>query len=251
MNSLLLLLVTGLGLAIGSFFNALVWRFRRSEKITDRRSVCPHCRHALGPRDLIPIASYLMLAGRCRYCRKPISIEYPLVELATAIVLLLPLAVWGASGSFVIVACFALFLELLFLLDAHYSILPDSVTLPGIAIGVAVGLVLGRDFSTIVIGGILGAGFFTLQYLVSRGRWIGSGDIRLGAMMGFALGWQLVLIAFAIAYISGAIAALVLIAARRKRLQSQMPFGTFLAAATFVALLAGQQLVHLALFLSI
>ncbi|MBI3956437.1 MAG: prepilin peptidase [Candidatus Kerfeldbacteria bacterium] len=237
-----ILLVAFLGLALGSFLNAFIWRFVRREKITGRHSMCVHCKHRLAAADLVPIASFVLLRGRCRYCRKPIPWHYPVVELATALVLLLPLAVFGLTLAYLCVAVFSLFLELLFLLDLRYSILPDSVTVLALLTGAIVSVVLGRDYSAIIWGAILGAGFFGLQYALSRGAWIGGGDIRLGAAMGAALGWQLLLIALALAYWSGAGVAITLVLTRRKRWKSRLPFGTFLSAATYLTLLAAPAL---------
>lgn len=227
------------GIVFGSFFNAVVWRYRRREKITARHSICVHCGHTLAAGDLIPVLSYLALRGRCRYCHKPIPFFYPLVELATGLVLLLPLAFFGFTLAFVVVAAFSLLLELLFLLDLRYSILPDELTVPAIILGILVGFTIGREYRDILLGGILGAGFFLLQYAISRGRWIGGGDIRLGAVMGCALGVNALLLALFFSYCVGAIVGVILISSKQKRWKSHIPFGTFLTASTYVLLLAG------------
>ncbi len=228
------------GLIFGSFFNALVWRWVRKDKMTERHSRCVHCRRHLAAIDLIPVASFVLLGGRCRYCHKPIPWHYPLVELATGLVLVPVALVFGISWTAGVVAVLTLFLEALFLLDLRYSILPDSMTLPGAVVAAIAGVVLGHAYESVLIGGILGAGFFLLQFLLSRGQWIGGGDIRLGALMGLALGWRDLLIALFLAYIAGSIVGLFLVASKRKRWKSHVPFGTFLAVATYCVLLFGE-----------
>lgn len=225
------------GVVVGSFFNAVVWRYRRRERITARHSVCVHCRHRLSALDLVPLFSYLFLRGRCRYCHRSIPWSYPVVEVFTGLVVLLPLSVYGLSVPFFVCAVFALFLELLFLLDLRYSILPDEITVPAFLVAILVALALGREFREVLFGGILGAGFFGLQYLLSHGRWIGGGDIRLGAVMGVALGLKGVSLALFFAYCFGALVGVLLLASHQKGWKSHVPFGTFLTASTYVVLL--------------
>ncbi len=238
-----------LGLMIGSFLNAFVWRFLRQERITDRHSICVHCHHQLGTRDLLPLLSFLLLAGRCRYCRKPIPWHYPVVEFATGILLLPLLYYFGVTWAFAACALLVLALETLFLLDLRYSILPDTITLPSLVLALVFSLSLNRTWDEMLIGGILGAGVFFLQYVLSKGQWIGEGDIRLGAVMGLALGWKLVLVALFLAYFTGALVGVALLATRRTGWRSQIPFGVFLTVATYSTILWGESM--LAAYLSI
>lgn len=233
-----------IGLLFGSFFNALIWRFHRKERITGRHSRCVHCGHDLGAWDLVPLLSYLWLRGRCRFCHKPIPWHYPVVEFAAGLLLLPVVIIYGLTFVGVGMGVFVLLFLLLFLFDLRYSILPDAVTLPSIAVGFVLGIILGRSFESIVIGGILGAGFFLFQYAISRGTWIGGGDIRLGAAMGFALGWQLLLLALVLSYVIGSVVAVGLLLAKRKTWKSQIPFGTFLTATTYLVLLCGEPLLQ-------
>jgi leader peptidase (prepilin peptidase)/N-methyltransferase len=240
MNILIAILVFLFGLAVGSFFNAFVWRFGRSRSILERHSVCVHCKHPLAARDLIPLVSYAVLRGACRYCGKPIPRQYALVEFATGFLLLLVLAAYGVSWACVAIALFSLSLLLLFLLDLRYSVLPDEITLPAFLLGAMVAVALGHEFSGALLSAILGAGFFSLQYVVSRGAWIGSGDIRLGAVMGVALGWKLLAVALFFSYCAGAAVGIALILTRKKTWKSHIPFGTFLAASTFLLLIGAK-----------
>lgn len=231
-----------LGAALGSFLNALVWRLPRRISLLEQHSKCPRCKHRLAGADLVPILSYLFLRGRCRYCHKPISWRYPAVELFTGLLPLMVIGAYGWSWATLSIILLTLVLEALFLLDTTYHIVPDSITVPGMAIALVVSLLLGRPFGVVALGAILGAGLFLVQYVVSKGTWIGDGDIRLGALMGLALGWKLVLLALLLSYVSGAIVGSALVATGKKRWKSQIPFGSFLTLATLAALLWGDAL---------
>ncbi len=231
-----------LGVVVGSFLNALVWRMPRHISILERHSTCPRCKHALASRDLVPLLSFFLLGGRCRFCHKPISWRYPAVELTTGLLPLLILGVYGWSWAALAIILLTLFLEALFLLDTSYHIVPDSVSIPGMVLALVVSLILGRPFGAVAVGAILGTGVFLAQYVVSKGKWIGDGDIRLGALMGLALGWKLLLVALLLSYVSGAIVGSALVALHRKRWKSQIPFGSFLTPATLAALLWGDAL---------
>lgn len=245
MQILTIILLAGLGLIVGSFLNAYVWRFGQKDMSVRRgSSQCVHCKHALSALDLVPLVSFAALLGRCRYCRKPISWRYPIVELATAVITLLPVAVFGLTLTAGVVLVLSWLLEAMFLIDHQYAVLPDSLTIPAILIGILCGWLLGHSYVAIIAGGILGAAFFAVQYLISRGVWVGSGDIRLGAVMGVTLGWQFVLAALMLAYVVGAVVAVVLLVRRRTSWSSQIPFGTFLTLATYIMLLAGDRVLY-------
>lgn len=242
------LIVTGLGFIIGSFFNALEYRLARGEGIAidesgAARSACPHCAAVLMPVDLIPVLSFMLLRGKCRKCAQPISWQYPLVETVTGV--LGGLVAWhfGLSGEAAVYVVFAWVLLFIFLYDLKHQMILDIITLPAIALAIVAAVFLDWDLQAAAIGGLLGGGFFALQFIASKGRWIGGGDIRLGALMGIVLGWQLLIGALFIAYVGGALIALVLIAFKRAKLQSRIPFGVFLTIAAVVMLLYGQEII--------
>jgi leader peptidase (prepilin peptidase) / N-methyltransferase len=245
-----LLLSAVLGLIIGSFLNVVINRLRLKETLGGR-SHCPHCKHELSALDLVPLFSYLFLRGKCRYCGKPISWQYLAVEAATSLAFLLTwlkfqifgpdlFFVWVLSAFFIVIAVYDL---------KHFLIL-DKVVFPGLAVAVAYALV--RDFNSgcglswncATISGLLGAatiaGFFYLQHLVSNGRWIGFGDVKLGLMLGMVAGFPLCIFLLFISYMSGALAGVFLIATGKKQASSKMPFGTFLALCAIITLLYGQ-----------
>lgn len=235
------LLIALLGLALGSFLNVLVPR-RKAGQSLGGRSRCPRCKHQLATGDLIPLVSFLWLRGRCRYCRRKISWRYPAVEFATAAAFVALFLRFGWGLHWVVGAVLSVFLIALFVFDVLYRIVPDEVSLPGAGVALVGSAVLGVAFSSLVWGALLGTGFFALQYFVSRGRWVGDGDIRLGLLTGVSLGLRQTIVALVLAYVSGAVLSLGLLLARRATLRTQLPFGSLLTAAIFVSFLFGPQM---------
>lgn len=230
-----------LGLIVGSFLNAVVYRLHKGISFVSGRSFCPHCKHELHTRDLVPLFSYLFLGGKCRYCNKKISWQYPLVELGTAIVFALLMWQFGLSSIFVVYAIFAIFLIIMFVYDLKYYLILDKVSIPAAIIALILSLfVLKIAPLDLLWGALIGGGFFFLQFIVSKGKWIGGGDIRLGVVMGLMLGYQMVLVALFAAYVLGSLVGVALIVFGNKKWKSQVPFGTFLSAATLFAILWGE-----------
>lgn len=244
MNSLVYyLLVVLFGLITGSFLNAVIYRLRLGKSFLTGRSFCPECRHKLSAADLIPILSFIFLSGRCRYCGKKISWQYPLVEFFLAASFCLLYFIYGGSLPFAFYVILTSFLALIFVYDLKYHLILDKVSLPALILAFIFSLILKMPVLEIIIGAGLGAAFFWLQYALSRGKWVGGGDIRLGGLMGAALGWQKLLAALFLAYISGSLVSLFLIIFRRKTMKSRLAFGPFLVAAAFACLLFGQALI--------
>lgn len=246
-----------LGLIIGSFLNVVILRLHEKKKFAWSRSRCPYCKHDLKFSDLIPVLSFMFLSGKCRHCEKKISWQYPIVELVTG--LLFVLATYNVVGylgfeillynSTVLLSwlrdlIFISFLIVIFVYDLRWYLILDKVTIPAMVVAVVINLWLGFAWETLLIGMLIGLGFFALQFAVSKGKWIGGGDLRLGALMGLMLGTRGVIVALFFSYIIGAIFSLYLIATGKKGLKSQVPFGTFLAIGTLIALLWGDQVVN-------
>lgn len=227
-----------LGLAWGSFLNVVVPRVQRRQSLGGR-SRCLNCRHELLARDLVPLVSFVVLRGRCRFCRKPISWRYPLVELATGIVFVILFLRFGFSLTWLVGTVVSLFLIALFLFDLLYRTLPDEISLPGAGLALAGSLLLGLDFWSLLWGAILGTGFFAMQYFISRGRWVGDGDIRLGLLAGVSLGLSRLVVALVLAYVAGALISIGLLLGKRATLKTQLPFGSLLTAAVLVSFLSG------------
>ncbi|MEK7639823.1 MAG: prepilin peptidase [Patescibacteria group bacterium] len=246
------------GTAIGSFLNVVAIRLPKRRKFLqlNQRSKCPNCRHVLHTPDLVPIVSYLSLRGRCRYCRKPISPQYMLLELITGVTFALLVWQYGVSGTTFVGLIGASFLIALGTIDARLKIVPDNLSLPAILVTFLAQVLVISDFGVngfnaamlrslcgLVIGAIIGVLWFWLQWVVSRGKWVGTGDIRLGALLGVFLGMPLALVALFLAYITGSIWAVALLARRKVKFSSAIPFGAFLALAGVIAFIFGPAVV--------
>lgn len=255
-----------LGLAFGSFVNALVWRVHEQDKgqrtkgkkdlsILNGRSMCPHCHHMLAWYDLVPVLSWIMLKGRCRYCSKPISWQYPLVELAGAVIFVLSYLLWPggvhAAGDWVLfVTWLATSVGLLALLvyDALWMILPNRIVYPTAAIAAAGRLIFligfeehkGHGFLVWAGSVAVASGIFWLLFVLSSGRWIGFGDVRLGLITGTVLSSpSKSFLMILLGSILGTLFIIPGLLTGQKTVASKLPFGPFLIAGCAIALLLG------------
>lgn len=247
-----------LGLIVGSFLNVVVWRTVTGDSFVGGRSKCTSCGHPLGWRDLVPIVSYILLRGRCRYCKEPIPSRYPAVECATAVLFALGVAHGISVGEAAIIVrdiVFLSFLIVLFVIDLFWMVIPDRISIVAWFAAFALQMVIYRESffcggnPLLCIGGhtwviflfasAVGGGFFYLQYVLSKKTWVGGGDIRLGAVMGMMLGWPQVLIGLFIAYLLGSAVAVPLLILGKKGMKSAVPFGPFLVTSTVLMLLYG------------
>ncbi|MFA6485851.1 MAG: prepilin peptidase [Candidatus Magasanikbacteria bacterium] len=241
-----------MGLILGSFLNSWIWRRRENIRIiTANRSVCFHCHHQLSWYDNIPLVSYIFLRGRCRSCFKHIPWRYPLVEFVTGA--LFVFVAWYhvcVTPSFVFYlwardVVFVTLLLVIFVYDYLYQEVITDLVWFGVIAGFLINYyLLGFSVDNMVIGATIAGGFFGIQYLVSRGRWIGGGDVRLGVLMGIWLGWSGVVVAMSIAYLTGALCSVWLLATAKAKAKSAIPFGTFLAIGTFIAMYFGKNIIH-------
>ena len=222
-----------LGLAVGSFLNCVIYRLETGGSFLRGRSFCPHCKHLLGWPDLIPVLSFLILKGRCRYCHKKISFQYPLVEIATGLLFLLIFNFQFSIFNYLI----APFLVIIFVYDLKHFIIPDEVIYPAIAIAAIC------NFSAWP-SALGAAAFFGAIVLISRGKWMGVGDIKLGFLMGLILGWPNILVALFLAFLIGAIIGVGVIISGKKTLKSEVPFGPFLVTGTIISLFWGQKIIN-------
>lgn len=244
-GQILTIIITALfGLAIGSFLNVVVLRTQAQVSWLGR-SYCPQCTTQLGWYELFPVASFVFTRGQCRHCQQSISWQYPLVESATAILFaVFGYWFWPEPLRLVVYLLFVTLLVALFVYDLKYYLLPDRFTLPGIVLAMIGSRLLGLSWGDITLGLAVGAGFFLLQFLWSRGRWVGGGDIRLGAVMGAMLGWPNIIIGLLLAYAIGTVVAVYLLIRRKTNLQGRLPFGTCLSSATVITLVFGPQLLY-------
>jgi prepilin signal peptidase PulO-like enzyme (type II secretory pathway) len=216
------------------------------------RSQCIHCGEKLSWYEIVPVLSYIFLRGKCRRCHRVIPWYYPLVELGMALVVtqlffLHQKADFIVSGLFFRDLFFITLLTVLCIYDALYKEILSMAVLIGIIAGVVCNwLFLSPELSpqSMLIGMVFGGGIFLLQFLVSRGVWIGSGDIYLGTMMGVWLGWPRILIALFFAYIFGGAYSLGLLFVHKFRRGMEVPFAPFLTLGTLIAFYYGKVLLE-------
>lgn len=279
----IVLLLTGL--VLGSFAGASVWRLRARQLVADKksgeevdeaelkrlkkltkhsvskdRSVCLHCGYTLRWYDLIPLVSWLSLGGKCRSCRRPIGSFEPLIEIGTAAFFIASYALWPvpletttALITFIAWLLAGVGLVVLFAYDAKWFLLPDAIsyTVAGIAL---VGVIASAVGSTDPVGVLLGAlggvsilsGLYLVLYLVSKGRWIGFGDVKLGVGLGLLLAdWQLALVALFLANFVGCLIVIPLMVIGKLKRTSYVPFGPLLIVGTILAQFFGAMLLSL------
>ncbi len=237
-------IVAAVGAAIGSFLNVVILRTHQEKSWLSGRSACPHCGHVLRWYDLIPIGSFVLLGGRCRYCRHSLAQQYVIVETLTAAAFVIAYIYGGVSWLTVISWVTLSAMILLAVYDARWSLLPDAFSLIFSAAAILVSWALGRTWQDVVLGGLIGAVFFGLQYILSRRQWVGSGDILLGLGLGLLLGWRLLLLALFLAYLSGAVVAGVMMVARKVKSSSTIAFGPYLLAGGGVSWFWGERIVN-------
>jgi leader peptidase (prepilin peptidase) / N-methyltransferase len=235
------------GLAIGSFLNVCIHRIPRGESLNHPPSRCPHCGQGLRWFDNVPVLGYLWLRGRCRACRAPISIRYPIVEIVTMALFLVHDAVFGWTPLLAVRLIFACAMVVLFAIDLEHHLLPNVITLPGIVAGLLFSLVLPPGIVDALIGVVAGGGVLwaigEAYYRYSGQEGMGGGDVKMLAMIGAFLGWKLVILTLVLSSVAGSVIGMALIATRRGGLKYELPYGTFLALAALAASLVGEQIV--------
>jgi leader peptidase (prepilin peptidase) / N-methyltransferase len=234
------------GLCIGSFLNVVIHRVPRGKSVVTPPSRCPHCNYLLRWSDNVPVLSWVFLRGRCRKCRAPISIRYPVVEILTMLLFLLHLWVFGWSALMIVRVAFATALVALFAIDLEHQLLPNVITLPGIAVGLIVSLVLPPGIVDAVLGALLGYGILwaiaATYYRYAGHEGMGGGDLKMLAMIGAFLGWQLVILTLVLGSVGGSLIGMLVIAIKRGDRKYALPFGTFLALGALAASLVGEQI---------
>ena len=236
-----------MGAILGSFLNVIIYRLPRGESIVRPPSACPECGRRITPRDNIPIVSYLILRGRCRHCKAVISSRYPVVELLAGLVPVLMLWRYGLGREALVLCLLSYVLIVVSFIDLDLRIIPDRVTLPGIAVGLILAPYLGlTTFGGSLLGAVVGGGALYLIAIAGTAAFgkesMGGGDIKLAAMLGAFLGWQAVLLLLFVAFLSGAVAGVILLAVRGKDCEHAIPFGPFIAFGTLLAVVWGDAL---------
>lgn len=267
---LIYVILAFLGLSLGSFVNALVWRLHEQQKtrvknqkplsILYGRSMCVHCGHELAAKDLIPVLSWVWLKGKCRYCKKPISWQYPIVELTTAVLFVLSYIYWPAfqgraletagAVDFGVWLVSLVGLMALIVYDLRWMILPNKIIFPLMALAslnVLAQCLLSSNFQPLLSGlwgALIGGGLFYLLFQISGGRWIGGGDVKLGFLLGILVGGPpLALLMLFTASLLGSAYSLPLMAKGSLTAKAKIPFGPFLIMAAVISELFGQKLI--------
>ncbi len=233
-------LVFILGAVLGSFLNVVIYRLPRKESLLTPGSRCPQCRTPIKPWDNVPLLSFVLLRGRCRACHRPIGWRYPVVELATALIVTLLWTHTDTILTFAAATIFTLILLAIFFIDLDHQIVPNALSYPGLVLGLLLAIPQDRFVDALLTAAGAGA-FFLLIAIVSRGG-MGGGDIKLAAMMGAFLGWPAIAVALLLAFTLGAVAGVALIALRLRTRKDPIPFGPALAVGGMIALLAARPL---------
>lgn len=258
--------LVGLGLALGSFVNALVWRVHEQSKkrrtkglsVLNGRSMCPHCKHVLAAKDLVPVFSWLVLGGKCRYCHKPISVQYPLVELLTAGLFIASYLFWPFAWDLHGIVNFGAWLVILtgfialIVYDIRWMLLPNRIIYPLIGLASALAVFNLVSFGTLsvlldlVFGVMVAGGIFYLLFTISKGRWIGGGDVKLGFLIGLILtgGPAEAFLVLLLASSLGTVFVLPGLLLRKVTTSSRIPFGPFLIIAAILVKLFGAAIVE-------
>lgn len=249
-----------LGAAFGSFAGAMAWRLRTKRNLVNDRSECESCHHKLAPLDLIPIFSWLMLRGKCRYCHAQILpiVFYAEVIMAALFVISyicwpLGFAAWQGIALFIFWLVYLVILGILLIYDARWMLLPDKLVYPLIALAfidaaLRVSLLPGASLLSYItyIGGGLTvlAGVYAALYVVSEGKWVGFGDVKLCIFMGVVLGWQKALLVLGLANMIGFFVIAPGLLLGKLGPKSRVPFGPFLIVAFLIAGLFGDSLLN-------
>ncbi len=247
------------GTAIGSFLNVVIWRLPQEQSLGGR-SQCPHCHNTLRARELVPVLSYLALRRRCANCKQPISSRYMWIELLTGLLFAvsaysLPTALSSGFEALTLVRLLFIIsvLIVVFVIDLEHYLILDVVVLPAalviLGVNIALDLVHHQSLFSLsaytgggIVAAVLAGGFFWLIWRISKGLWMGFGDVKLNLVLGLVLGLPGIAVGLFLSFILGSVVGIGLIAFGQKQLSSRIPFGTFLSAATVITLFYGPAL---------
>lgn len=237
------------GAMIGSFLNVCIHRLPKGESIVIPGSHCPHCNNPISFYDNIPLISYLLLGGKCRYCRASISSQYPLVEGMTALGSFLLFLRFGPTWSYLLYFSFISGLIVITVIDLFHQIIPDVISIPGIGAGLLASLIPpGVTFLESLIGILLGGGSLflvaaTYQWWFKR-EGMGGGDVKLLAMIGAFLGWKAVILTILLSSLIGSIVGIIVMVLKGKNFKYAIPFGPFLSLGAVISLFYGREIIN-------
>jgi leader peptidase (prepilin peptidase)/N-methyltransferase len=234
------------GALIGSFLNVCIYRLPLGRSVVWPASACPSCRRQLAWYENVPVASWIVLMGRCRTCRAAISIRYPIIEALTGAMFAAAWWYYGPGWLLVSRLILGCALIVLFAIDFEHQLLPNVITLPGIVIGFALSFLSGPGWVSSLIGIVLGGGVLLAiaeaYYRLRHEEGLGMGDVKMLAMIGAFLGWPATLMTLMMGSIAGSMVGLLIIALKRGDMKAALPFGTFLAMGAALSATLGPQL---------
>ena len=236
-----------LGLIIGSFNNVCIYRIPKNESIIFPASHCTKCHSTIKAVDNIPVLSYFLLRGKCRKCGEKISIRYPIVELITGLIYVSLFFIYGRSTLALIYAILSSALIIISFIDLDEQIIPDEISLPGIAIGFIISFFVSYiSYIDSLLGILVGGGIILLIALagmaVFKKEAMGGGDVKLAAMIGAFIGWRYIALSLFIGFFIGAIVGIVLIVLKVKNKDDLVPFGPFIVLGSFITILWGKNI---------
>lgn len=251
MSVLMGLVVFVFGLCVGSFLNVVVYRLNHGLSPFQGRSFCPKCQKKILWYDNLPLISFVFLGGKCRFCHSPISFQYPLVELFTGILFVITSFLLIGRTDGLLMIDFELWIKLFYYLfitasliaifasDFRYQTIPDEI----VCLAVLISLPYAIYYMPLAFLTAIGASlFFFGLVLITRRKGMGMGDVKLAVLMGLILGFPKIIVALAIAFLTGALVGVILVLVNKKHFKEPIPFGPFLTGATWISLFWGQKI---------
>jgi len=240
------------GLIVGSFLNCVIYRLGEKKSFLKGRSFCPDCGHVLSWKDLIPIFSFLILRGKCRYCGKKISLQYPLVELFTGILFLATFyhlrdQLFSLQGIFTLFYYWTILSSLIviFVYDLKNYLIEEKIVYFSILVCLIFNLIFSiSEIKNKILSSLFLGLFFLSIVLISKEKWMGMGDAKLGALIGIFLGWPKIIPALFFSFFVGSIFGIFLIILKKKSLKSEIPFAPFLVSGTIFSLFFGEKVIE-------
>lgn len=232
------------GLLVGSFLNVVIFRLKEAQSLVFGGSKCRKCHTKIKPYDLIPVISFLILGGRCRACREKISFQYPIIEGLTAILFGLSFWVYGLSWMSVLAAVILSLLLVIVSFDFKELMVPEVVSWILLAVALLGSLAINYNhFGSIILGGLVSGGVIALLVFISKGKWMGDGDIKIALAIGLFLTFPVAIFSVFASFITGAVLGSILIILKRKTGKDQLPFTPFLMLGLIISMLWGQRII--------
>ena len=233
-----------IGLIVGSFLNVVIYRLPLKKSIIFPSSHCPNCENKLKYYDLVPVFSFIFSKGKCRYCGEKISLQYPIVELLTALLFLLAFLNYGLASEFIIFIILISSLIVVSFIDIKYQIIPNEITFSFIPFGLIFSLVFNHiSFVNSLLGLVIPAGLLLLIAFIYK-KGMGIGDVKLIGMIGVFIGWRYALISIFIGALFGSIYGIYMMIFGKMDRKTRIPFGPFISLGAIIMILYGNILIN-------